>query len=206
MAATPPMSFIPSEDIELSQEERITLAYARWNEASAANENPSQAKLARQYGIPSSTLWDRINGRKTAASRNQQFQRLSLEEEEAICDWILRLQAWGWSPRVKQVRSIAKELLIKKNDDKSVEINWSQKFLKRHPQIKTAYVPSLDKERAMTQNFDILADWFNLFQSLKEEHEIEIEDIYNINEKRFMQRVIAVRGLPRAGQIGVSFN
>jgi len=92
---------------------------------------------------------------------------------------------------VKQVRSIAAELLVKKRDDKSVEINWSQKFLKRHPQIKTAYVPSLDKERAMTQNLNILADWFNLFQSLKEEHEIKIEDIYNMNEKKFMQEVIA---------------
>jgi len=51
------MSFIPSEDIELSQEERITLAHARWNETSAAmNENPSQAKIARQYEIPTSTL------------------------------------------------------------------------------------------------------------------------------------------------------
>ena len=92
---------------------------------------------------------------------------------------------------MKQVRSIAKELLIKKSDDKSVEINWSQNFLKHHSQIKTAYVSSLDKERAMTQNLDILADWFNLFQSLKEEHEIEIEDIYNMNEKRFMQGIIA---------------
>jgi len=79
----------------------------------------------------------------------------------------------------------------KKNDDKSVEINWSQKFLKHHSQIKTAYVSSLDKERAMTQNYDILADWFNLFQSLKEEHEIKIENIYNMNEKKFMQRIIA---------------
>ncbi len=43
----------------------------------------------------------------------------------------------------------------------------------------------------MTQNHNILADWFNLFRSLKEEHEIEIEDIYNMNEKKFMQRVIA---------------
>ena len=94
---------------------------------------------------------------------------------------------------MKQVRSITKELLIKKNDDKSVEVNWSQKFLKRHSQIKTVYIPPLDKERAMAQNHDILAGWFNLFQSLKEEHEIEIEDIYNMNEKgfRFMQRVIA---------------
>jgi hypothetical protein len=81
---TPPISFIPSEDIELSKEERITLAHARWNEPSA--ENSSIAKLARQYEIPSSTLSNRINDRKTAAARNQQFQRLSLEEEVAICD------------------------------------------------------------------------------------------------------------------------
>ncbi len=67
MAATPPMSFIPSEDIELSEEERITLAQARWNEATAANENPSKAKLARQHDIPKSTLTDRINGRKAAS-------------------------------------------------------------------------------------------------------------------------------------------
>jgi len=58
-------------------------------------------------------------------------------------------------------------------------------------QIKTAYVSSLDKECAMTQNHDILADWFNLFQSLKEEYEIKIEDIYNMNEKKFMQKIIA---------------
>ncbi len=42
----------------------------------------------------------------------------------------------------------------------------------------------------MTQNHDILVNWFNLFQSLKKEHEIKIEDIYNMNKKRFMQRVI----------------
>jgi len=143
MAVTPSTS-IPSEDIELSQEERITLAYARWNEASAVNENPFKAKFARQYEIPRSTLMYRINDRKAASVRNQHFQRLSPEEEAAICNWILRLQAWGWPPRVEQVRSIAKELLVKKSDNKSVGINWPQKFLKRHSQIKTAYVSSLD--------------------------------------------------------------
>jgi len=52
----PPIFFISFEDIKLSQKERIMLAHARWNEASAANENSSQAKLARQYEISSSTL------------------------------------------------------------------------------------------------------------------------------------------------------
>jgi len=88
---------------------------------------------------------------------------------------------------VKQVRSIAKELLIKKGDDKPVGINWPQKFLKRHPQIKTAYVPPLDKERAMTQDLDILADWFNLFQSLKKEHKLSMKE-ERINEQRYGKR------------------
>ncbi len=79
---TPPMSFIPSEDIELSQEERITLAQARWNEATAANENPSKTKLARQHDISKSTLTNRISGRKAASVRNQHFQRLSLEDSK----------------------------------------------------------------------------------------------------------------------------
>ncbi len=57
-------------------------------------------------------------------------------------------------------------------------------------QIKTTYVSLLNKECAMTQNSDILTDWFNLFQSLKEKHEIKIKNIYNMNEKRFMQEVI----------------
>jgi hypothetical protein len=73
MAVTPPTFFIPSKDIKLSQEKRITLAHARWNEASAVNEKPSKAKLARQYKIPSNTLTNRISDRKTTAARNQQF-------------------------------------------------------------------------------------------------------------------------------------
>jgi len=91
MTATPPtlptlsMFFIPSKDIELSQKERITLAFARWNEASAVNENSFKAKLARQYEISRSTFMNRINDQKTASVRNQHFQRLSFEEEEAIC-------------------------------------------------------------------------------------------------------------------------
>jgi len=83
---TPPMAFIPSEDIELSQEERVTLAQARWNETTAANQNSFITKIARQHDISKSTLTNRIKNRKTASVHNQHFQRLSSEEEAAICD------------------------------------------------------------------------------------------------------------------------
>ena len=49
-------------------------------------------------------------------------------EEKAILDWIIRLQAWNWPPRIEQVRLMAEELLRLKGDDDSIGINWPFKL------------------------------------------------------------------------------
>lgn len=190
MAPTPTSSSSP-EEVELPLEERIQLALARYQEAQLAKETISQRKIARLHGVPKSTLQDRIHGRQATHIRNEQFQRLSSEEEEAIHTWILRLQNWGWPPRIEQVRFMAIELLQQKGDTEPIGINWPQKFLNRHPQIKTAYIPPLDKERASAENHDTLAGWFELFSRFKEEYAVKEEDIYNMDERGFMQGVIA---------------
>ena len=63
--------------------------------------------------------------------------------------------------------------------------------MKRHSSIKTAYISSLNKERVMTQNSAIFMNWFQLFLSLKMKYDIQNSDIYNMNEKGFMMKVIA---------------
>lgn len=196
------MSYIPCipfatsslcfDDVELPQEKRIELAHARWLEAKAVNEILSITKAAKKHGVPKSTLVDRINnGKKPAIVYRREQQRLTPEEETAILNWILRLQAWGWPPLVTQTRFMADELLRKKGDSRPIGINWPQKFMKRHPSIKTAYIPPLDKERATAQNPATLADWFQLFLQIKSEYEVRDSDIYNMNEKGFMMGVIA---------------
>ena len=119
------------------------------------------------------------------------MQRLTPEEEEAIVKYILQLQAWGWPARVEQVRSMATELLLHKEDSEPIGINWPQKLLSRHPEIRTAYIPPLDKERAFAQDPEILDAWFELFDNLKKKYGVELEDIWNMDEKGFMQGVIA---------------
>ncbi len=126
------MFFIFSKDIELSQKECIMLTFTHWNETSAVNENSFKVKLARQYEIFKSTFMNWINNQKTASVCNLHFQRLSFKEEKAIYVWILRFQTWDWFSCVKQVHLIVIKLLIKKRNNKSVEINWLQKFLKHH--------------------------------------------------------------------------
>ena len=63
---------------------------------------------------------------------------------------------------------MAQGLLTAKGDKGKIGKNWPQKFLSRHPEIKTAYVLLLDKERAMAQEPAILAEWFELYRSIKD--------------------------------------
>jgi len=51
------------------------------------------------------------------------MQRLSVAEEEAIRDWLLELASWGWPLRIEQLRVMAIELLIGKNDTSDLGVH-----------------------------------------------------------------------------------
>ena len=180
----PSMSDVGSSG-EISQKERLQLAL----EACKSNQK-SMRKVAKQYGIPKSSLHDRVNGKMTRKEEHQRRQKLNPQEELAIVNWLHRLQAWGWPSRIDQVREMAAELLKKKGDTQSLGIHWGQKFLGRHQQLKTAFVPSLDKKRAMSQDCQILDQWFVLYSKIKTEYSIDESNIWNMGEKGFMQEVI----------------
>lgn len=187
-----PTSLPPNQDIESPREERIELAHAAWESAGGTgNKILSITKAALKYGIAKSTLVDRIHGKQSHSVAHENEQRLSPGEEAALLAWILRLQAWGWPPRVEQVRSMANELLNAKGDKDPIGKNWPKKFISRHPEIKSVYIAPLDKERAMAQDPIILQGWFDLFLQLKAKFEVDKGDIYNMDEKGFMMGVIA---------------
>lgn len=41
---------------------------------------------------------------------------------------------------------MAEELVLKKDDTQGIGINWPQKFMRRHSNIRTIYIPPLDKD------------------------------------------------------------
>ncbi|KAH8799439.1 hypothetical protein F5884DRAFT_639933, partial [Xylogone sp. PMI_703] len=73
-------------------------------------------KAARIYGVPKSTLADRIHRSKPLKEENERRQRLTPAEEEQMCNWVLQLESWGWPPRIDQLRHMAIELLVHKGD------------------------------------------------------------------------------------------
>jgi hypothetical protein len=53
------------------------------------------------------------------------------------------------------------------NDKQDLGVNWIQKFLGRRDQLKAAYIPPLDKERAMAQDRQIFEQWFTLYSKIR---------------------------------------
>ena len=175
---------------ELTQAERTDLAY-QYYQKHRGIRGISQRKIARSYGIPISTLNDRIYGASSAQERRRDQQLFHPAEEAALKQWIIKLQAWGWPIRVEQVRFMAQDILRKKGLTHIVGINWTSKFLDRHPDLKTKYVPLIDKERALAYDVDIIRGWFDFYSQLKTEFNVQDKDIYNMDKKGFMMGVIA---------------
>ena len=133
MATTTVSPSVSTPLAELSREERIQLAITRWKESDGTI---SKSKIAKEHNVATQTLFDRIKGKKARSASHENQQRLTIEEEQVLLGWILGLQAGGWSTRVAQIRRMAQEILTTKGDSKPIGVNWTQKFLSRHPEIK----------------------------------------------------------------------
>ncbi len=94
----------------------------RLNDAVKAYEDAegslSITQAAYVYAVSKATLYCRINSCRNQGSYGISKQRLTPEEEESIKNWVLKIQSWGYFPRVVQLREMAVELLQAKSDHK----------------------------------------------------------------------------------------
>ncbi|KAH9210828.1 hypothetical protein DL95DRAFT_259004, partial [Leptodontidium sp. 2 PMI_412] len=58
-------------------------------------------------------------------------------------------------------------------------------------EIKSKYLQPIDKDRANADNPEVYQRYYDLFKTLVERYNIDPRNIYNIDEKGFMQGVIA---------------
>ena len=168
-------------------------ARERLNDAIKAYEQAegslSITQAARLYVVSKATLYRRINGRRDQVSYGISKRRLTPEEEESIKSWVLEIQSQGFPPRVAQLREMAEELLKAKGDYKELGKNWVSGFLNCHPTLQAKYSRTLDQDRFLAQNRDIIQDWFNLYQSIKAEYGILDEDTFNMDENGYMMGI-----------------
>jgi hypothetical protein len=120
----------------------------------------SVRKASLDWGVPRSTLMDRINGRVSYSEAKAPFQRLLPVQEQCLTDWVLVQESLGLNPTYSQIRAFAGRVLAAWHDGLSLGKRWMAGFLRRNPVLKTKKQFRIDFVRVNSVTSDILKAWF----------------------------------------------
>lgn len=89
----------------------------------AALEGISIREAAAQYGVPKSTLHDRITGRVQPGAAPVAPRYLDVEEEEELVRWLEGCASIGYAKSVREVRGVVGAIVAAKNNVENVVVS-----------------------------------------------------------------------------------
>ena len=146
---------------------------------------PTIAAAARNFDVPTRTLQRRINGIGPWSSRSPTNKALSEAQEQAICEYIERLDSWEMSARPQMIERAANYLLSLDGLDRVVGPHWTRRFLDRHPEYFKRKQKPLAVERKNAHNLVDMEEYFETFRKLVEWFGLVPEDMWNMDETGF---------------------
>ena len=135
--------------------------------------------------VSPTTLAYRVGGRKSKTQTERKSQRFTNQEEKSIVQWLSDLQRQHISANYIHIREMLQNLLQKKGDLKPLGEHFITRFVRRHPQLKSGYSRTLDAVQLSALDPSLVEAFFSEFNTLKTEYNIDLEDIYNMDETGF---------------------
>ena len=142
----------------------------------------SQRKAAKAYGIPRSTLQERINGRQPNAIAHSNQQRLTPEQEAFLVDWILDEDSRAQPPSHPRVREMATRILHMNGDYEPLGQLWVPHFITRNPRVASIVGRTIKSARTTAANYKTIRAFLELFERTRVELGIQYEDIWNMDK------------------------
>ena len=135
--------------------DELTAAYNAVKE-----EGYSVSNAAKVFGIPRSTLYDKVNGRTSIEmQRKGPPPLLSLEDERKLADYLLQMSSLGYSFTLTELLDLASELAIRKgklDEDSKLSRRWHKSFRQRWPVLEKVFGPmrTIDTTKARQKKKD----------------------------------------------------
>ena len=107
------------------------------------------------YGIPKSTLLDKVNGRRPLVAKAGPDPVLTQDKEQKLATWCAEMANIGYGQTRNELLNMVKRILDNDPSRESKFINnrpgkdWFYAFLKRNPRISERMTLQLGKERAI---------------------------------------------------------
>jgi hypothetical protein len=147
-------------------------------------ENPHEA--AKETGAPERTVYRRFSGGQSIPESRASSQCLSPAEEKALVKWIEISAALGHPVTHPFLRELAEEIRKPRIESENLIMSplgqdWTKRFMRRNPGLKTTIASSIEIQRKEVTKKQ-LDKWFAEFKRVIDEHDIEPDNVYNMDE------------------------
>ena len=158
---------------------------------------------AREHGVPTTTLKNRLSGRVAHGTNPGPVPYLSSMEEEELVEYLSDANKVGYGKTRRQVKVIAQRVATEKGVLRSARISdgWWRRFLQRHPQLSLRSGDSTAYVRMNAMNEENLTIYFDLLNTVLTDNDLKVhpEQIYNMDETGLPlnprpPKVVAIRG------------
>ena len=136
------------------------------------------------FGVPKSTLGDRVSGRVVTGATSGPKTYLDCSEEEELVLFLLRCAEIGYPKSRKQVLALVRRLLLKKGINAQVTSGWWESFCSRHPSLTLRAPAPLSRARAAASDPAMLDHYFDLLEDVLRKNDLlgQACRIFNMDE------------------------
>ena len=121
-------------------------------------------KAAEEYGVPKSTLHDRVSGKVALNARSGRKKLLNDEEEASLIEFLVGCASIGYAKSRSDVLAIAQQIARTRDPHVEVTKGWWDSFRKRHPEIMLRHAEPLSYARACANNPEVIGKYFDLLE------------------------------------------
>ena len=143
-------------------------------------------RAARTYGVPRSTLQDRVNGRVTHGVRPGPKPYLAPAEEKELSLFIVDVAKADYGKTRKEIKAIAENVAKEKGIIRSNKVTdgWFNRFMDRNPKLSLRKGDATANVRMDSLNADTMKQYFSLLKDTLQEHGVmdSPAQIYNVDE------------------------
>lgn len=168
---------------------------------SVLQEGMSIRRAADQYGVPKSSLGDRLSGRVLPDARCGPDTYLSLREEDELVMFLTRCASIGYAKSRKEVLALVQAVLDSRGIHRTITNGWWESFRHRHPNLTLRTAVSLSIARAKATDPEMLGHYFDLLEQTLHDNLLEGKpgQLFNMDETGMPldtkpPKVVATRG------------
>jgi hypothetical protein len=127
---------------------------------------------AELYGIPKSTLGDRVSGKVLPGTASGVVRYLADSEEE-LAEFIIGCASIGYPKTVRDILAVVQSILASRGVHRIVTYGWLEAYRRCHPALTLRVPSSLSKARALASTRDVIDRYFDLFEETLLENELK---------------------------------